>query len=67
MDYFDEEGYLSMADQPNHALAMLQLAEFFEFGELYTRAFAHCVGMSDRLNTSSLYKVTPHDSFLYSY
>lgn len=56
MDYFDEEGYLGMTDQPNHALAMLQLAEFFEFRELYTRAFAHCVGMSDRLSTSLSYQ-----------
>ncbi|KAJ4268856.1 hypothetical protein NW762_002926 [Fusarium torreyae] len=49
MDYFDEEGYLDMANQPNHALAMLQLAEFFEMRELYIRAFAHCVGMSQYL------------------
>ncbi|KAF5020958.1 hypothetical protein F66182_7004 [Fusarium sp. NRRL 66182] len=49
MDYFDEEGYLDMANQPNHALAMLQLAEFFEMKDLYVRAFAHCVGMSQHL------------------
>ncbi|KAF5007119.1 hypothetical protein FDECE_6550 [Fusarium decemcellulare] len=34
MDYFDEEGYLDMANQPSHALAVLQLAEFFEMKEL---------------------------------
>ncbi|CAJ0553375.1 Ff.00g118870.m01.CDS01 [Fusarium sp. VM40] len=49
MDYFDEEGYLDMANQPNHALAMLHLAEFFQMRELYIRAFAHCVGMSEYL------------------
>ncbi|KAM0374691.1 hypothetical protein ACHAPY_008311 [Fusarium culmorum] len=49
MDYFDEEGYLDMANQPNHALAMLQLAEFFQMRELYIRAFSHCVGMSEYL------------------
>ncbi|RTE73188.1 hypothetical protein BHE90_012388 [Fusarium euwallaceae] len=60
MDYFDEEGYLDMANQPNHALAMLQLAEFFEMKELYVRAFAHCVGMSDRLfNSSSFQELSP--------
>ncbi|KAH7171843.1 hypothetical protein DER46DRAFT_622709 [Fusarium sp. MPI-SDFR-AT-0072] len=49
MEYFDEEGYLDMANQPNHALAMLQLAECFQMKELYIRAFAHCVGMSEYL------------------
>ncbi|KAM5351147.1 hypothetical protein ACJ41O_003870 [Fusarium nematophilum] len=52
MDYFDEEGYLDMANRPSHALALLQLAEFFEMRELYVRAFAHCVGMSDSLFSS---------------
>lgn len=47
LDYFDEEGYLDMANQPNHALAMLQLAESFQMRDLYIRAFAHCVGMSE--------------------
>ncbi|CVK88329.1 uncharacterized protein FMAN_04972 [Fusarium mangiferae] len=49
MEYFDEEGYLDMANQPNHALAILQLAECFQMKELYIRAFAHCVGMSEYL------------------
>ncbi|KAF9781456.1 hypothetical protein IL306_013452 [Fusarium sp. DS 682] len=49
MAYFDEEGYLDMANQPNHALAILQLAECFQMKELYIRAFAHCVGMSEYL------------------
>ncbi|KAI3577373.1 hypothetical protein IWW34DRAFT_807581 [Fusarium oxysporum f. sp. albedinis] len=49
MEYFDEEGYLDMANQPNHALAILQLAECFQMKELYIRAFAHCVGMSENL------------------
>ncbi|KPM43697.1 hypothetical protein AK830_g2855 [Neonectria ditissima] len=57
MDYFDEEGYLDMANQPNHALAMLHLAELFQMGELYTRAFAHCVGMSEHLLASSEFQV----------
>lgn len=57
MAYFDEEGYLSMANQPNHALAMLYLAELFQMPELYTRAFAHCVGMSEHLLGSTEYQV----------
>ncbi|KAH6998924.1 hypothetical protein BKA56DRAFT_665454 [Ilyonectria sp. MPI-CAGE-AT-0026] len=60
MAYFDEEGYLSMANQPNHALAMLYLAELFQMPELYTRAFAHCVGMSEHLLGSTEYQfITP--------
>ncbi|KAF7556843.1 hypothetical protein G7Z17_g1114 [Cylindrodendrum hubeiense] len=60
MDYFDEEGYLSMANQPNHALAMLYLAELFQMPELYTRAFAHCVGMSEHLLGTTEYQfITP--------
>lgn len=57
MGYLDEEGYLDLAGQPNHALAMLHLSEFFQMKELYTRAFAHCVGMSDQLYLSSEYLV----------
>lgn len=57
MDYFDEEGYLDMANQPNHALAMLHLAEFFQMRELYIRAFAHCVGMSKYLLDSPGFEV----------
>lgn len=49
MDYLDEEGYLDLSNQPVNALAMLQLAETYQIKELYTRAFAHCVGMSDQL------------------
>ncbi|KAI5465372.1 hypothetical protein BGZ63DRAFT_419947 [Mariannaea sp. PMI_226] len=56
MDYFDEEGYLDMANQPNHALAMLYLAELFQMDELYTKAFSHCVGMSDHLLESTEYQ-----------
>ncbi|KAK7428579.1 hypothetical protein QQZ08_004840 [Neonectria magnoliae] len=60
MDYFDEEGYLDMANQPNHALAMLHLAELFQMGDLYTRAFAHCVGMSEHLLATTEFQfITP--------
>lgn len=62
MDYLDEEGYLDLADRPDHALAVLHLAEFFHLKELYTRAFAHCVGMSRYIFTSTEYWVGETDS-----
>lgn len=58
MDYLDEEGYLEMSNQPTNALAMLHLAESFEMSDLYTRAFAHCVGMGHLLNDISEYQVS---------
>ncbi|KUI65113.1 hypothetical protein VM1G_00070 [Cytospora mali] len=55
MDYLDEEGYLDMSNHPNHAVAILYLAENFEYRDLYIDAFAHCVGMSERLYKSPGY------------
>lgn len=55
LDYMDEEGYLDVANQPNHALAVLHLAENFQMKDLYIRAFAHCVGMGERIFSSSEY------------
>jgi hypothetical protein len=49
MSYLDEEGYLDMANQPIHGLAMLRLGEFFQIRDLYIDAFAHCAGMGDCL------------------
>jgi hypothetical protein len=57
MNYLDEEGYLDIRGQPNHALAMLHFAEVFQMRDIYIDAFAHCVGMSDRLFLSSEYQV----------
>lgn len=57
MEYIDEEGYNQIANQPNHALAMLALAETFRMKELYIHAFSHCVGMGDRIKFSSEYEV----------
>ena len=61
LDYLDEEGYLVLADQPSHALGLLFFAESFQLSELYTRAFAHCVGMSERLHSCSEYHVSTHE------
>lgn len=57
LSYLDEEGYLDVRNQPSHALAILHLAESLEMKDLYISAFAHCVGMSDQLFTSSEYQV----------
>ncbi|EGY22155.1 uncharacterized protein VDAG_03593 [Verticillium dahliae VdLs.17] len=49
LDYLDEEGYLDIRNQPIHALALLRMAETFQIRDIFTDAFCHCVGMSDRL------------------
>lgn len=66
-DYLEEEGYLGFVNQPNHALAILHLAETFEITDLYVKAFAHCAGMSDRLYTSEEYEVGARGEGLDSY
>lgn len=50
LDYLDEEGYLDFRNQPEHAVALLHVAEVFQIRDLYIDAFAHCVGMSERLH-----------------
>lgn len=67
MEYLDEEGYLDMANQPNHALAILHLAECFQMKELYIRAFAHCVGMNDSLVSSTEYQVSSSHFIVWPY
>lgn len=57
MTYMEDQGYLDIANKPNHALAVLYVAESFQFNDLYIRAFAHCVGMSDQLYACSEYEV----------
>lgn len=49
MSYLDEEGYLNLANQPDFALAVLQLAETTRMKDLYLQALAHCVGMREML------------------
>lgn len=58
LGYLDEEGYLDTRHQPNYALAILHVAENFELRDLYIDAFAHCVGMSERLYRSPEYSVS---------
>ncbi|TWU73211.1 hypothetical protein ED733_004627 [Metarhizium rileyi] len=49
--FLDEKGYLCLTGQPDHALAVLQLAEKFCIKDLYLQALAHCVGMRDMLSS----------------
>lgn len=58
LGYLDEEGYLDMDNNPNHALAILHMAEVCHFRGLYIDAFAHCVGMSERLYKFAEYSVS---------
>lgn len=58
LDYLDEEGYLDMSNHPDHAVAILHVAEVFQLRELYIDAFAHCVGMSEHLFKCSEFPVS---------
>ncbi|TLD16869.1 uncharacterized protein PgNI_01994 [Pyricularia grisea] len=55
MNFLEEEGYLVLAGQSSHALAMLHFGESLRIRHIYTDAFAHCVGMADQLHKSSEY------------
>jgi hypothetical protein len=47
--YLADEGYLDLANQPVHAVAMLNLAEHCRLRNLYIDAYAHCAGMHELL------------------
>ncbi|KAL0932113.1 uncharacterized protein CTRU02_213066 [Colletotrichum truncatum] len=49
ISYLDEEGYMDLKGRPQHALAILHLAEYFQMRDMYIDAFSHCVGMSEEL------------------
>lgn len=57
LKYMRQAQYLDMVGAPTHATAALYVAETFQLGSLYKRAFAHCVGMHDRLFYNSEYQV----------
>lgn len=57
IDYMDEEGYADMSNQPDHALAIFFFAEHFQFKDLWIDAFAHCVGMNEKLITRPGFEV----------
>ena len=57
LSYCEDEGYLDLANQPIHALAMVHLAEHYQLRDLYINAFAHCAGLGDCLYTLPEYQV----------
>jgi len=57
IDYMEEEGYLDMRNQADHALAVVRLAETFHLRGMYIDSFAHCAGMSNRVHLSPEYWV----------
>ena len=56
LSYCDQQGYLSLADNVAHATAILNFSEKAQIQELWTNAFAHCVGMHERLDLSPDYR-----------
>ncbi|UKZ77118.1 hypothetical protein TrVFT333_004836 [Trichoderma virens FT-333] len=57
LTYMRHAQYLDMAEVPVHATAALHLAETFQLSDLYKQAFAHCVGMHDRLFSTAEYQL----------
>lgn len=55
--YLDNQGYTDFRECPDHSLAVLRFAERFEYRELWTDAFVHCVGMNDDLILSAEFEV----------
>lgn len=55
--YLDSQDYTDFRNCPDHALAVLQFAEKFEYRELWTDAFVHCAGMNDDLANSAEFEV----------
>ena len=51
--YCQVQGYEDMAQNVDHAIACLTLAEHAQLRDLWVESFAHCVGMRDQLEESS--------------
>ncbi|GAB7354033.1 hypothetical protein MBLNU459_g4616t3 [Dothideomycetes sp. NU459] len=49
LSYAHRLGYLDFRHCPDYALAFLCFAEHYRMRDLWTDAFAHCVGMNDKL------------------
>jgi hypothetical protein len=49
LDYADAQGYRDFVGFPDYALAMLYYAEHYKLRDAWIDAFAHCVGMNDKL------------------
>lgn len=57
--YCRRQGYFHLANSPRHATAVLAFAETARLAGPWTNAFAHCVGMHDRLDLDSEYADLP--------
>ena len=55
--FLDDQEYTDFRECPDHALAVLHLAETYRYQELWTDAFVHCAGMNDQLVLSSEFEV----------
>lgn len=55
--YSERIGYLEFVDSPQNSLAMLHFGEHFQDRSLWIDAYAHCVGMKDRLEDNYGYEV----------
>lgn len=67
LDYLSVQRYSDFRECPDHALAALHLAEEVRIRDLYIDAFAHCVGMNERLVSSPSFEVRPCALFRNSY
>jgi len=63
--YASRLGYLDFRECPDYALAFLHFAEHYRLRDLWIDAFAHCVGMNDRLCLSPEFDVCLHRPYLF--
>ena len=57
LEYLDVQGYTDFRECPDHALAILQFSEKFQYRDLWTDAFVHCTGMNGSLLSSAEFNV----------
>ncbi|PVI00016.1 hypothetical protein DM02DRAFT_709669 [Periconia macrospinosa] len=55
LPYIESQGYRDLVDCPDYALAILYYAEHYRLRNIWIDAFAHCVGMNERLPSSPEY------------
>jgi hypothetical protein len=60
LDYAESQGYRDVVDSPDYALAMLYYAEHHKLRDVWIDAFAHCVGMNERLTLSQEFAVSSY-------
>ncbi|KAF2725571.1 hypothetical protein K431DRAFT_260352 [Polychaeton citri CBS 116435] len=56
LKYCDHQGYMNFSGNPGYALSLLRFADVAKFRDTWVDAFAHCVGMHDKLDLSSEYE-----------